>query len=136
VNTETVKGVLIELRDQGKAVLLSTHQMNDVEELCDRVLMIHEGRAVLHGDLREIKERYSRNSILLDSDGELGDVQGIASVRQREGSRELVLAQGFTPQQVLEQLVSRGVNINRFEVVVPPLREIFLSVVGRTDEAC
>lgn len=136
VNTETVKGVLIELREQGKAVLLSTHQMNDVEELCDRVLMIDEGRAVLYGDLAEIKERYSRNSILLDADGELGDLHGVASLRDRGGSRELVLEPGFTPQKVLEQLVRRGVGVNRFEVVVPPLREIFLRVVGRTDEAC
>ena len=57
VNTELLKGMLLDLRNQGKAIILSTHQMNQVEELCDRVLMINEGRAVLYGDLKEIKSR-------------------------------------------------------------------------------
>jgi ABC-2 type transport system ATP-binding protein len=77
VNTELLKGMLADLRNQGKAVILSTHQMNQVEELCDRILMINDGQDVLYGDLSEIKARYRGNSVVLDSEGELGEVPGV-----------------------------------------------------------
>ncbi len=62
VNTQLMKEIILELRKQGKAIILSTHRMNDVEELCDRILMINRGRRVLYGDLEDIKSRYRSNS--------------------------------------------------------------------------
>jgi len=134
VNTELLKGMFVDLRNQGKAVILSTHRMNEVEELCDRILMINNGRAVLYGDLTEIKSRYRSNSVILDFDGELGEVPGVTGKRTHKGYVELVLDGNTTPQQVLERLVSTGVVINRFEVATPPLNEIFLKVVGKKHE--
>ena len=134
VNTELLKGMLAGLRDQGKAVILSTHQMSQVEELCDRILMIHDGHAVLYGDLREIKSRYRGNSLLLDYEGELGEVPGVTGTRTRRGYVELVLDGETTPQQVLTYLVGRGIAINRLEVATPSLNEIFLKEVGRNHE--
>jgi ABC-2 type transport system ATP-binding protein len=131
VNTELLKGMYLELRNQGKAVILSTHQMNQVEELCDRILMVNNGRAVLYGDLTEIKARYRGNSVLLDFKGELGEISGVTDKRQHKGYIELMLDGKTTPQQVLEHLMSRGVVINRFEVATPSLNEIFLKEVGR-----
>jgi len=132
VNTELLKGMFVDLRNQGKAVILSTHRMNEVEELCDRILMINNGRAVLYGDLTEIKSRYRSNSVILDFDGELGEVPGVTGKRTHKGYVELVLDGNTTPQQVLERLVSTGIVINRFEVATPPLNEIFLKVVGKS----
>jgi ABC-2 type transport system ATP-binding protein len=126
--------MILDLRRKGKAVILSTHQMNQVEELCDRVLMIDRGRAVLYGDLREIKSRFRSNSVVVDSDGELGPVQGVAEIRRHGGNVELVLDKNTTPKQVLERLVSSGLTINRFEVGTPSLNEIFLEVAGRNHE--
>jgi ABC-2 type transport system ATP-binding protein len=134
VNTEAIKEMILDLRRKGKAVILSTHQMNQVEELCDRVLMIDRGRAVLYGDLREIKSRFRSNSVVVDSDGELGPVQGVAEIRRHGGNVELVLDKNTTPKQVLERLVSSGLTINRFEVGTPSLNEIFLEVAGRNHE--
>jgi len=134
VNTELLKGMLLDLKNQGKALVLSTHQMNEIEELCDRILMINHGRSVLYGNLAEIKSKYRSNSVLLDFEGELGEVPGVTEQRTRKGYVELVLDGNTTPQQVLERLVSRGIVINRFEVATPPLNEIFLRVVGRTHE--
>ncbi len=134
VNTELLKGMLGQLGNQGKAVILSTHQMNEVEELCDRILMINHGRSVLYGKLAEIKSKYRSNSVLLECKGELGEVPGVTEKRTHKGYVELVLDGNMTPQQVLERLVSRGVVINRFEVATPPLNEIFLKVVGKTHE--
>ena len=65
VNTEHIKDMVLELRNQGRAIILSTHRMNDIEELCDRIVMIDEGRTVLYGELAEIKARYRNNSVLL-----------------------------------------------------------------------
>jgi ABC-2 type transport system ATP-binding protein len=134
VNTELLKGMFAELRNQGKAVILSTHQMNQVEELCDRILMIDDGRAVLYGNLTDIKSRYRNNSVLLDCEGELGELPGVAGKRAHKGYVELVLDGQTTPQQLLERLVNRGILINRFEVATPPLNEIFLKVVGKERE--
>jgi ABC-2 type transport system ATP-binding protein len=123
-----------DLRNQGKAVILSTHQMNQVEELCDRILMINDGRSVLYGKLAEIKSKYRSNSVLLGFEGKLGEVPGVTEKRTHKGYVELVLDGNTTPQQVLERLVSHGLVINRFEVATPPLNEIFLKVVGKTHE--
>jgi len=131
VNTELLKGMVAELRNQGKAVILSTHQMNQVEELCDRILMVNKGRAVLYGDLIEIKSRYQDNSILLDFKGELGKIPGVTEKRTHKGYVELVLDGKTTPQQVLKHLIDCGITINRFEMATPSLNEIFLKEVGR-----
>jgi ABC-2 type transport system ATP-binding protein len=131
VNTELLKGMLADLRNQGKAVILSTHQMNQVEELCDRILMINNGQDVLYGDLSEIKARYRGNSVLLDFEGELGEIPGVTGKRTHKGDTELILDDKTTPQQVLAHLISRGVVINRFEVATPSLNEIFLKEVGK-----
>ncbi len=136
VNTELLKRMVTDLRNQGKAMILSTHQMNEVEELCDRILMINDGCAVLYGNLTEIKSRYrDRNrSVILDFEGELGEVPGVKEKHTHKGYAELVLNENTTPQQILERLVSTGIVINRFEVATPSLNEIFLEVVGKNIE--
>jgi len=134
VNTELVKGMFADLRNRGKAVILSTHQMNEVEELCDRILMINHGRSVLYGKLAEIKSRYRSNSVLVEFEGKLGEVPGVREKRTHQGYVELVLDGNTTPGQVLERLVSTGMVINRFEVATPSLNEIFLEVAGKNHE--
>jgi ABC-2 type transport system ATP-binding protein len=134
VNTELLKNMLTELRNKGKAIILSTHQMNQVEELCDRILMMNTGRAVLYGDLAEIKSRYRNNSVLVDFEGELGEVAGVAEKRVHKNHVELFLDAGTTPQQLLERLIRRGIIINRFEIATPPLNEIFIKIVGKGNE--
>ena len=134
VNTELLKGLVLELRNQGKVVVLSTHQMNQVEELCDRILMIDNGRAVLYGGLEETRARHRGNSVIVDVEGELGEVPGVATRRAHKGYVELVLDQSTTAPQVLERLVNAGMSINRFEVATPSLNEIFLRVAGGNHE--
>jgi ABC-2 type transport system ATP-binding protein len=131
VNVELLREMCVDLKNQGKAVILSAHQMNQVEELCDRILMVNHGRAVLYGSLAEIKSKYRGNSVFLDIEGELGDLSGVAERRPHKGYVELVLDGKTTPQQLLEQLVNRGMVINRFELATPSLNEIFLKEVGK-----
>jgi ABC-2 type transport system ATP-binding protein len=131
VNTELLKGMLTDLRKQGKAIILSTHQMNQVEELCDRILMINNGQNVLYGDLDEIKARYRGNALLLDVEGELGEIPGVTGKRVHKSYTELILDGKTIPQQVLLHLINRGMVVNRFEVATPSLNEIFLKEVGK-----
>jgi ABC-2 type transport system ATP-binding protein len=131
VNTELLKDMFLDLKNQGKAVILSAHQMNQVEELCDRILMVNNGRAVLYGDLNEIKARYRSNSVFVNVGGELGDVPGVARQVSHRGYTELVLDDAASPRQVLEHLVGRGLEVNRFEVGTPSLNEIFLKEAGK-----
>jgi len=130
VRTETVQNIIGNLRDEGKAIILSTHQMNKVEELCDRVLMIDKGRTILYGDLMETRAEFRRNSVLVATDGELGDLPGVVDRKLNKDSVELVLAPDTTPQAMLDRLRDRGITINRFEVSTPSLNEIFLNLVG------
>jgi len=129
VNTELLKEIILELRNQDKAIILSTHMMNEVEALCDRILMIDKGRTVLYGELAEIKSRYRNNSVFLKFDGALGEIEGVVGKKDHEEYVELFLDGETPPQKILGQLVSRGVEINQFEVSTPSLNEIFLQVV-------
>jgi ABC-2 type transport system ATP-binding protein len=134
VNTELLKGLVADLRDQGKTIMLSTHQMNQVEELCDRILMIDHGRSVLYGNLAAIKSRYRSNTVIVEPASELGQIAGVSEQRVRKGYLELVLDDHTTPEQALQRLVSAGIPISRFEIATPSLNEIFLEVVGKNHE--
>jgi ABC-2 type transport system ATP-binding protein len=129
IRTETVQTIIGNLRDEGKAIILSTHQMNKVEELCDGVLMIHRGNTVLYGDLKETRAKFRRNSVRIATDEELGDLPGVIDRKPNKDSVELVLAPDTTPQAILDRLRDRGITINRFEVTTPSLNEIFLNLV-------
>jgi len=134
VNTELMKNMVSEMRDEGRAIILSTHQMNQVEELCDRVLMIDHGEEVLYGDLKQVKSKYRRHSVQVSIDGELGDLSGVTEKRMSKDGLELILAEDTSPQVVLDQIRGQGLAINRFEITTPSLYSIFLHKVGGNHE--
>ena len=134
VNTEMMKNFISQLRDEGKAVILSTHQMNQVEELCNRVLMINHGREVLYGDLQEIKGKYKEHSVRINVAGEIGNLQGVTHRKVNKGFIELALSPETTPQSILDQLHKNGMTINHFEIKKPSLNEIFLHLAGENHE--
>lgn len=133
VNTERLGRLIAGLRDRGAAVILSTHQMHQVEELADRILMIHNGCSVLSGDLLEITARHRAHSVHVKVDGDVGTLTGVTSAQPARDHIELTLDKDTTPQQILTQLLEQGKTIHRFEVATPSLHEIFLNVVGDTD---
>ena len=129
VNTQLVKTVLDELRQQGTTIIMSTHQMHQVEELCDRILLIDHGRDVLFGDLDQIRRRYAGNAVLVKADRELPLINGVLETVQHNQSTRLILAQDTKPQDVLQELVQDGIRLEKFEVAIPTLDEIFIRVV-------
>jgi len=131
VNTELLKEIILDLRNQGKAIILSTHRMNEVEELCDRIFMINRGQNVLYGELVEIKSTYRNNSILLEFEGELPHLEEITGRHDYRDHSELFFDRETPPHKVLEQLINQGVRISRFEVSTPSLNDIFLQLVEK-----
>jgi len=133
VNTELLKETILELRRQGKAVILSTHRMNEVEELCDRIFMINEGQNVLYGELAEIKSRYRNNSIILEFEGDLSLLDGVTERHDYRDHVELLFDRETSPHKILAQLMNQGIEISRFEVSTPSLNDIFLQLVEKEE---
>jgi ABC-2 type transport system ATP-binding protein len=134
VNTERLKAFVDDLRRAGKTIVLSTHQMNLVEALCDRILLIDHGRAVLYGRLDEIKEQSAPNTVRLRADEVPTELPGVLSIEPSDGALNLTLAEGTDPQQVLECLVGRKIRVREFEVAPVPLEDIFVKVVGGEED--
>lgn len=128
VNRMLLKDMILELKAQGKTIIFSTHMMNEVEEMCDRVLMINRGRVVLYGDLSEIKWRFRNNSVFVQCEGDIGTIDGISGKKDHGKYVELFLDGNTTAQQVLNQLMAKSIRIDRFEVSTPSLNEIFIQV--------
>jgi ABC-2 type transport system ATP-binding protein len=129
VNTELLKTILLEEQARGKTIILSTHNMNQVEEMCDRILLINHGQGVLYGSLSEIKDRYAEHAVILECDPLPEGLTGVQRVEQHNHAYELILEQAVSPGAILRQLVEADVTVRRFAVATPPLEEIFISVV-------
>lgn len=127
VNTKLVKDMVLGMKQAGTTVILSTHMMNQAEELCDRLLMINKGKAVLYGRLDEIKSKFE-SSVIVEYEGEPGNIRGLERTVRRGLGFELVLEKGADPNSVLAQLVSQ-VRVRKFEVAYPSLNDIFVRMV-------
>jgi len=135
VNTEMVKDLLESMRDEGKAIIMSTHQMNQVEELCDRILLIDHGQRVLYGTLKEIQDDFSSRDILVTPLSSLpSSIAGVKEIKKLNGRYHLVLEADSQPNKILKQLINADVELNEFEIAVPPLNEIFIQVVKDQEE--
>jgi ABC-2 type transport system ATP-binding protein len=130
VNVKMVKEIIFELKNRGTAIMLSTHRMNEVEELCDRVFMINKGQNVLYGSLSEIKVRFRSNSLVLEYEGELPAITGVTVHPLSTRKVEMVFESGLSHQQILKQLIAHNVVIDRFEIATPTLNDIFIQVAG------
>jgi ABC-2 type transport system ATP-binding protein len=132
VNVELMKETILEQKAAGKTIILSTHQMEIAEQLCDDVCMINKSHKVLDGKLREIRRSFSRNAVALQfegGDGVLDDPSLVASTHQTGDDTEVLLVPGASPQQLLKRLVETGATVTRFELVEPSLHDIFIEKV-------
>jgi ABC-2 type transport system ATP-binding protein len=131
VNTQMVKDLMIELRQQGASIIMSTHQMQHAEELCDRIVLIDKGRIVLQGGLDDVRRQYAGNAVLVRVAGDLPVVPGIRSATPYNHATKWALAEGTTPQDVLRALVASSATVEQFEIALPTLEEVFIRAVGR-----
>jgi ABC-2 type transport system ATP-binding protein len=138
VNTRLVKDIMEEQRQAGRTIIMSTHQMYQVEALCDRIVLIDEGRTVLYGQVEQIKRDFAGNAVVVEGQGDFMDVPGVLETRLQNGEWHMALEPGTGPQDVFRTLAAMdSIKIERFEIAEPSLDDIFISVVqgGREREA-
>jgi ABC-2 type transport system ATP-binding protein len=135
VNTALLKEAFLELRDRGRAIVFSTHQMEAVEELCDAVAIIDHGRLVVSGPTAVVKQQAGRRVVRLGVAGERGldwlDTLPHATVR-RSGLdyHEIDILDGLDPEAILREALDRDEYVTRFEIATPSIEDIFIERVG------
>ncbi len=140
VNTRLIKDIIEEQRQAGKTILMSTHQMNQVEALCNRIVLIDQGRSVLYGEVEEIKHTYASNAILVKGEGDFSMIKtalpGAIHAAPENGSWRITLGPGVDPADVFRSLASLpSIRVERFEVAEPSLDDIFIfAVQGRSEK--
>ena len=130
VNTQIVKDLLREEKTRGTAIIMSTHQMNQAEELCDRILLVNKGKVMLSGPIDQLRRQFARPEILIKSSAPLPqDIPGVDRIQTENHHQRAFLEQGASPQDVLSEMVRRGIILEQFEIAQPTLDEIFIQVV-------
>ena len=131
VNAQLVREIILELRNQGKAIIMTSHQLNLVETLCDRIALIHHGGVVLQGAVGEVRRRFARNILHVSGSGEFGQLPGVIYAERRTANDwYLTLAADTNPQAILKTIVANGhFTVDRFDLALPTLDEIFVQVV-------
>jgi ABC-2 type transport system ATP-binding protein len=132
VNTKMVKDILRDLRDRGAAIIMSTHQMHQVEELCDRILLIDRGKSLLKGEIDRVRNEYAGNAVFVRIAGSLPALESVEQVERHNSAYRLSLAQDTTPDEILIQLLAAQCQVEWFEIAIPTLDEIFIQVVEGT----
>jgi len=132
VNQILLKDILMEVRQQNTAVIFSTHQMEQVEKMCDNICLINKGKIVLGGALRDVKKKYGTNSVHLEFEGDGSFLKQLPMVKRADvyqNYAELELVDIGKASDLLGKLDTK-LNLKKFEVVEPSLNSIFVSVVG------
>lgn len=132
VNQILLKDILQELKQQGKAIIFSTHQMDSAERLCDRLCLINHGKTVLEGSVKSVKQQFGKDAVRLEYSGDGAFLSGLPMVAQStiyENFAELVLKPQTQSREVLNAVAGR-LELRKFEFVEPSLNSIFIHVVG------
>ncbi len=129
LNVRLMKEVLGQLREDGVAIILSTHQMNQVEEFCDQVLMINQGRVVLYGSVQEVRSSFGEGSIIVEAQGIPEDLPGVQKINNYGTYYELVMTDDSSSKDVFRGLADLEIEVRRFQVARLPLEEIFVRKV-------
>ncbi len=133
VNTDMFKGVIYELIGKDKIIIMSSHQMSTVEEFCRDIVLLKNGITVLSGDLKKIKHSYGRNNLVVSCEGNIAELaaeEGITSCKQNAAGYEFKISDEEQAYRLLEKILSRRLQLDKFEIREPSLHEIFIEKVG------
>jgi ABC-2 type transport system ATP-binding protein len=137
LNAAALKEAFLEMRQRGKTVIFSTHQLEQVEELCEDMLLINKGQAIVQGNVQAIKRQHGPNvaRLTLDNDPEapwLDTLDSVHVTKRRQDYIEMQFQANLNPNVIVEAALQHGGAISRFEVVEPSLTDIFIEMVGAT----
>jgi len=137
INTNLIKDEIYQLREQGSSIIFSTHRMEQVEEICERIVLVSQGKKILEGDVGDIKNDFKDNLYKIEFEGKLPkDIDGHFKVISDTDKELIVQADEQTNSNVLlKEIMDRGFNIKSFNEILPSLNEIFIKQVeGKSNE--
>ena len=140
INLVLLREAFMELRDRGRTLVFSTHQMEAAEAMCESVAIVDRGRLVAGGRLRDLKRASGRQWVRLALEGPspapdwLPELRGVDVIRRVASGAELELRAGAVPAEILTDVLARGATISRFDVIEPSLEALFIELVGRPAE--
>lgn len=134
INAELFKKLVIEMNQQGTTIILSTHIMHQVEQMCDDIILINKGKSVLQGDIREIKKSKGKNTIILEFEGDDSFLQNLESdinfINRTKSRVEFTLKDTTKNSNDILKFAAEKVNIVKYQLVEPGINEIFIDTVG------
>lgn len=135
INTELLKSIILDMKAAGKTIILSTHVMSQVEQMCDDLVLINKGSVVLAGGVREIKSSFGKNTVIMEFEGDSGFLNNLNGIRINDKSSNRVEFKledpNLSTNDILQEAMRNNVKIIKFEKVEPSLHEIFIDVVGK-----
>jgi ABC-2 type transport system ATP-binding protein len=137
VNTEVIKKMIYDLKAEGTTIVMSIHEMHQVEEMADRLLMINKGKRVLYGSVDEVRGQYAENAVIVSGSGVWEALPGVEAVHKADEMGRYVklkLHEGATPDQIMQRLATDpAYHVTSFALAVPSLNDIFIRVAGEVD---
>lgn len=132
LNLDLLKSIILEMKDKGKTVIFSTHDMHGAETLCDYILLINKGKIILDGKLGDIRSQRVSNAVIVEAEGDTGFINAlpmVTKIERLQNTIEITLGKGADPQDLLKAIVGK-LQVRKFEVKMPSLHEIFVELVG------
>jgi len=136
INVEMLKEAVLDLKDAGTSIVFSSHQMDHVEKMCENVCILQQGKAVVKGNLREIKRSYGKKKLIIHMDESMDfikNIDGVVGFQSTVNGCELQIRDEEVSQEVLQQIRGQGI-VRKFEIEEPSLNDIFIEKVGASYE--
>ncbi len=137
INTNLIKDEIAELNRQGTSIIFSTHRMEQVEKVCDRIVLINQGKVILEGDVDQVQQEYKDNIFRIEFDGSMpSDLKSphFRIISDDDKSVTIQATEGHNGNELLQNLISKGIEIKSYQEVLPSLNEIFIKKVGESNE--
>ena len=133
VNTEILKNIIIDLVKNGKYVIMSAHQMATIEEFCSDILILNKGKTVLQGNLKEIKDKYPANRVIIDVNQDIKKyITEFELEIENEANNNYIIkiSDEEKAHKLLNKLITEEIKVDKFEINKPTLNDIFIEKVG------
>lgn len=128
LNRSLLMDMLLELNKKGSTIVFVTHQMEEVEKIADRLIMIKDGQRVLYGDVQKVKEEFGSNTITLRFHGEFPQNEHLYTHKVENRTATIIPREGIQTNQILEYLIQEGIGVEKYEVATPSLHDIFIQI--------
>ncbi|MBP5606592.1 MAG: ATP-binding cassette domain-containing protein [Ruminiclostridium sp.] len=133
VNADLFKSIIREERDNGKFIIMSSHQMETIEEFCEDLVLLNRGKVVMQGNLNEIKRERGRENLTVKADKPFGDIAaecGLTIVEETPNGSSFKVANENDAGRMLKEMIDKGINVIKFDLREPSLHELFVEKCG------